>query len=479
LERDRSGTGYPRTIRALAESYRSGSVTPVAAIRETLARVQTLGVQLNCFITVLAPSALAAAEASERRYKAGNPIGPLDGVPIAVKDVFYIEGVRCTAGSKILTDNIAGYDAAVVHRLKEAGAVLIGTTNMHEFAAGVTSDNPHYGPVRNPWDPSRVAGGSSGGSAAAVATGMAQGAIGTDTAGSVRIPAALCGVLGLKPTYGRVSRLGVVPLAASLDTVGVLALSAWDAAALLQVISGHDSVDMTTADEPVPDYPDLLSEKFTGARVGVVRQYFHDDIDPRVEENFSSFTGRLRQIGCVVEDTDLSGVQDVYDRWLLIRRAEATAFHKRWLETSPELYGKDVRALLELGRNVLAVDYVNALNARPSVIEAWSELMRRFDFLVAPVTSIPAPIIGQSKAEISGKEVAVYSALNRLTLPFNYTGFPVISIPSGMVDGLPLGVQAAGRLFDEASVLKLANAYEKRFGPHPLPQQGEGRAATA
>jgi aspartyl-tRNA(Asn)/glutamyl-tRNA(Gln) amidotransferase subunit A len=469
LKSDRNTNGFPRTIQRLAESYRGGSARPVDATKEYLARIESLGPRLNCFITVLRDSALASAEASERRYKAGTPLGPLDGIPIAVKDVFYIKGVRCTAGSKILANNVAGYDAPVVQRLKEAGAVLVGTTNMHEFAAGVTSDNPHYGAVRNPWDPSRVAGGSSGGSAVAVATGLAEGAIGTDTAGSVRIPAALCGVLGFKPTYGRASRLGVVPLAASLDTVGVLAVSAWDAAALLGVISGHDQTDMTTADEPVPDYTNSLSVPFTGARVGVVRQYFHEDIDPRVEENFARFTAKLREIGCTVEEAELGGIQDVYDRWLIIRRAEATAFHKRWLETSPELYGEDVRALLELGKNVLAVDYINALNARPSIIEGWSELMRRFDYLLAPVTSIPAPRIGQSKADVSGKEITVYSALNRLTLPFNYVGFPTISIPSGTVGGLPVGVQIAGKLFDETAVLRIAHAFEGRFGPYSLP----------
>ena len=443
----------------------------MATTKAYLARVESLGPRLNCFITVLRDSALASALASEQRYKAGAPLGPLDGVPIAVKDVFYIKGVRCTAGSRILANNVAGYDATAVQKLKDAGAVLLGTTNMHEFAAGVTSDNPHYGAVRNPWDPSRVAGGSSGGSAVAVATGMAEGAIGTDTAGSVRIPAALCGVLGFKPTYGRVSRLGVVPLAASLDTVGVLALCAWDAAALLGVISGHDQTDMTTLDEHVPDYVGSLSSPFKGARVGVVRHYFHEDIDSRVEENFEGFAGRLRELGCTVEEADLDGVQDVYDRWLIIRRAEATAFHKRWLETSPELYGDDVRALLELGKTVPAVDYVNALNVRPSIIEGWSELMRRFDFLAAPVTSIPAPRIGETKAVINGREIAVYSALNRLTLPFNYVGFPVVSLPSGTADGLPLGVQIAGKLFDEAGVLGIVHAYEARFGPYPLPPQ--------
>jgi len=463
----------PRTLRELTAAFRLGSTDPVASTRACLRRIEGLGKELNCFITVLADSAMKSAEEALHRYRAGTPLGPLDGVPIAVKDVFYISGVRCTAGSRILANNVAAYDATVVGDLKDGGAVIVGTTNMHEFAAGVTSDNPHYGPVKNPWNEERVAGGSSGGSAAAVATGMARGALGTDTAGSVRIPAALCGVLGLKPTYGRVSRLGVVPLAASLDTVGVLALSAWDAAAMLQVVSKHDGSDITTTSEPSLDYTSAISTPFGGARVGVVRDYFHDALDPRVEENFVSFVAKLRQIGCEVTDVDLKGVKEVYDRWLVIRRAEATAFHQRWLESAPELYGEDVRTLLELGMGVKAVDYVNAINARPRVIEQWAEAMKGIDFLVAPATCIPAPRVGEKTATIQGREMAVYSALNSLTLPFNYVGFPTVSIPSGFVDGLPVGVQLAGKLFDEAGLLRLANAYEARFGPYPLPPAWE------
>jgi len=461
--------GRQPTIRSLSEDYRAGTLSPIEATKACMERIDGLGRRLNCFITVLTEHALRAAEESERRHRAGAPLGPLDGVPIAVKDVFYISGVRCTAGSKILAENVAGYDSTAVRMLKSQGAVIVGTTNMHEFAAGVTSDNPFFGAVKNPWDHERVAGGSSGGSAVAVATGMAAGAIGTDTAGSVRIPAALCGVIGFKPTYGRVSRIGVIPLAASLDTVGVLTQTAWDAAALLQAITGHEKPDVTTVDEPAPDYLEALKAPFAGARIGVVRPYFHDDIDPLVEANFQVFASRLREIGCTIGDADLGPVQEVYDRWLLIRRAEATAFHQRWLDSTPELYGADVRKLLELGRDLHAVDYVNAINSRPGIIERFTASMERFDFLIAPVTSIPAPKIGQTSTTIGGKEVSVYSALNRLTLPFNYVGFPAVSIPSGMTDGLPLGVQVIGKLFEESSLLRLAYAYEERFGPFAPP----------
>ena len=427
---------------------------------------------MNCFITVLPDSALKAAGESEKRFKQGSPRGPLDGVPIAVKDLIYIDGVRCTAGSRILSDNVAGYDAAVVKKLRAAGAVLLGTTNLHEFAAGVTSTNPHYGPVRNPWDNSRDAGGSSGGSAAAVVSGMAAASIGTDTGGSVRIPAALCGLVGLKPTYGRVSRLGVVPLSSSLDTVGALATCAWDAGAILQAIAGHEREDVTTAESGVPDYFAEMSLQLSSARVGVPRAFFQDHLQPGVEANFETFLSRLKEMGCAVGEAEADFLDSCYEMWLPIRRAEATAFHLKWLQSSPNMYGDDVRRLLEEGREVKATDYVGAVNARPSFMEKFTEVMDDFDFLVLPCTCAPAPPLGSPSVTIGGKEVDVRSALIRHSIPFNYIGCPVASVPSGLVDGLPVGVQLVGRLFDEAGLLRLVRSYEERFGIFPSPPLG-------
>ena len=474
-----SGPASPRTIKELASAYREGFVLPSAATREHLRRIEALNGRLNAFITVLTDPALRQAEESDRRYKAGSPLGPLDGVPIAVKDLIYIQGVKCTAGSKILASNVAPYDATVVRDLKAAGAVLIGTTNLHEFAAGSTNVNPHFGSVRNPWDAARMSGGSSGGSAVAVATGMAPGALGTDTGGSVRIPAGLCGVLGLKPTYGRVSRLGVIPLAASLDVVGVLSRTAWDAAALLQVISGHEQGDLTTAETNPVDYLGSLSRPIDQPRVGVIRGYFQDVIDPSVDESLSKFVSSLMELGCSAREVTPDWISEAYDRWVPIRRAEATAFHMKWLESAPELYGPDVRKLLEQGRDVLAVDYVAAVNARPSFMERFAETMREYDFLVIPTTTIPPPRLEDVTVTVNGKDVPVYSALNRLPIPFNYVGCPAISIPSGRVGGLPLGVQVVGKLFDEASLLGLANAYEERFGPYPSPPLAERDSESA
>jgi aspartyl-tRNA(Asn)/glutamyl-tRNA(Gln) amidotransferase subunit A len=467
-----SGTTEYRTADSLVVAYSSGVATPSAVARDRLKMIERLNPSLNAFITVLAESAVKAADESEKRYRSGRPLGPLDGVPVAVKDIIYIEGVRCTAGSKILADNVAPYDSPVVAKLKAAGAIILGTTNLHEFAAGTTSVNPHYGAVKNPWDLSRVAGGSSGGSAAAVAAGIVPLALGTDTAGSVRIPAALCGVLGLKPTYGRVSRLGVIPLATSLDTVGALAYASKDAGAILKVIAGHDRDDMTTIAADVPDYGS--SPPLAAARVGAVKNRFQDMVDTSIEENFRVFVAELREMGCTVSEVEVDGLGETYERWLPIRRAEATAFHLRWLQSTPELYGEDVRRLLELGRDVLAVDYVNAVNSRPSFMERFSASMKDVDVLALPCTCIPAPHIGDSSVKVNGADQPVYSALNRLTLPFNYVGFPAMSIPSGLVAGVPVGVQLVGKLFDEETLLRLASAYEERFGPFPVPiQQGE------
>lgn len=458
------------TIREISRSYADGSGDPVETVSRALDRIEKTNPRTRWFISILRDLAVASAGASAKRHYSGESLGPLDGVPIAVKDLLYIEGVKCTAGSKILAENVAPYDAPVVRMLKEAGAVIVGTTNLHEFACGVTSDNPHFGTVRNPWGFEHVAGGSSGGSAATVSSGQVPGSIGTDTAGSVRIPAALCGTLGVKPTYGRISRLGVIPLASSLDTVGVFTNSAWDAAVMLNQISGHEGDDVTTTDVPVPDYTGELEKGADRMRVGVPQRYFHDLIDQEVESNFQEFLSKLKEVGCVVVEMDLDGIDDVYGLWLPIRRAEATAFHLKWLDECPGLYGADVLKALQAGRDLKAVDYVAAVNARPSMIEKFLLSMKGIDALAVPGTCVPAPRIGQDKVGVSGKETEVYHALNRMTLPFNYVGFPSVSIPSGLVKGLPVGVQLVSRLFEESHVLRLASALERAF-PFPAPPE--------
>ncbi|MDV3294027.1 MAG: amidase [Nitrososphaerales archaeon] len=459
-----------RTVKELSEAYAAGAANPTGVTEALIARIERLNTVLNCFITLLKDSALAAARESENRFRAGRPLGPLDGIPIAVKDLIYIEGVRCTAGSLILKDNVANYDSPVAAKLKAAGAVLIGTTNLHEFASGATNVNPHYGAVRNPWDPDQISGGSSGGSAAAVSAGLAPAAIGTDTGGSVRIPAALCGVVGLKPTYGRISRVGVVPLASSFDTVGTLTNSVWDAAVVLGTLAGHDPLDLTTGNAPVPDYLAELGTPPTKVRVGLPRRYFMDQIDPAVRECFMKFTDTLASQSVEVSNVELDGIERAYDVWLPIRRAEAAAFHEQWVTKTPEKYGEDVRKSLEAGLQIPAWRYISAQNSRPALRNAFLHSMKDVDFLAVPTTPMAATRIGQGTIDLGGTETEVYSALVRLTLPFNAVGFPVLSLPIGFSRGLPVGCQIVGKPFEESSLLRFGHACESRSGLFPEPK---------
>ncbi len=460
-----------KSIRELAPRIKRGELSPVSLVEETLQRIDRLNPRVNAYITILRDSALKEAESAEKALHEGNYLGPLHGIPVAIKDLINIRGVRITAGSKILATQVGTYDAPVIRSLRSAGAIIIGTTNMHEFASGVTNVNPFFGPVRNPWDLTKISGGSSGGSAAAVAANLTVGAIGTDTSGSIRIPAALCGVVGLKPTYGRVSRVGVIPLAGSFDTVGTLTSSCWDAAVLLSAISGGDPQDQSAAEVEVQDYVSEVERQTASNRGGVPRRFFFDIIDPEVSKLFELFLERLNKLGIGTTDVEIKQIDKVYDTWAAIRRGEAAAFHEQWFATMPDAYGDDVRRSIEKGMEVTAVQYINAQNRRPELKNSYLEAMRQVDFLAVPTTPVPAPSIGEEQVEVAGKKFDVYSILSRLTLPFNVTGFPVVSIPIGLAHGLPVGSQIIGRPFEESLILRLAFNYEKRFGllgPPPL-----------
>jgi aspartyl-tRNA(Asn)/glutamyl-tRNA(Gln) amidotransferase subunit A len=458
-----------RTIRELASSIGKGELSPVKLTSEFLERIEKMNPSLNCYITVLKDSAMREAEEAERDIGNGGYKGPLHGIPIAIKDLIYIKGVRCTAGSKILYDNVADRDAVVVRRLKAAGAVFVGTTNLHEFASGVTSVNPFFGPARNPWDVERITGGSSGGSAAAVSAGLAAAAIGTDTGGSVRIPASLCGVVGLKPTFGRTSREGVIPLATSFDTVGTLTSSAWDAALLLGVLAGRDGNDVTAEAVAVPEYVAEVERPGGRLRVGVPSNYFLDVIDPDVEYEFSKFLDRLVQLGSTVERFELKEMDKVSGAWEVVLRAEEFAFHEKWFMKTPENYGEDVRVALERGRQISTSQYINAKDAGRAVTESFLDSMRGVDIIAVPTVPTVAPKIGEKKISIRDATFEVPSTLRRLTFPFNLVGFPVVSLPVGLSKALPVGVQIVGRPFEEVRLLQLAYGYQSKFGLFPGP----------
>ncbi len=470
------------TIKHLSKLIASREISCLEVVDANIERIEKLNPKLNAFITILDQSARREAKHADSLIKQGKYLGPLHGIPISLKDLFYIKGVRSTSGSKILADFVPDYDSTVTRKLRTAGAVIVGTNNLHEFASGITGINPHYGSSRNPWDDTRMSGGSSGGSAVAVSSGMCLASIGTDTSGSIRVPSSLCGIFGLQPTYGRVSKHGVMPLAPSIDHVGPLARSAWDIAALLQVIAGYDKLDTSSAKLPVPDYlkeisssetrknnnnNDSSSKKF---KIGIPKQFFFDMIEPKVMEIFRAFVDRLHDCGITTANVDVDGTDKIFETWRPIRLAESAAIHNEWMVSRPQDYGEDVIRMLEKGFEVTAVRYINALHKwRQEIKDAFLKGMSEYDALLVPTSIIPAPFLDQKEVNIEGKTIEVYLSLSRLTTVFDITGLPALNIPAGLVDSkLPVGVQLVGRPFDEARILKIAYAYEQHYN---LPEQ--------
>jgi aspartyl-tRNA(Asn)/glutamyl-tRNA(Gln) amidotransferase subunit A len=449
-------------VAALAERLRRREVSPVEITRLYLDRIAALDPTLSAFITVTADQALAEAAAAEREIAAGHYRGPLHGVPVALKDLFYTAGVRTTAGSKILADFVPAEDATVVARLRAAGAISLGKTNLEEFAFGATSINPHYGACRNPWDPTRIAGGSSGGSAAAVAAGLCGAALGTDSGGSIRQPSALCGLVGLKPTYGRVSRHGVVPLSWSQDHVGPMTRTVRDAALVLQVIAGHDPRDAASSPAPVPDYLADLEAGVRGLRLGLPRDFFFDRVEPEIAAAVRAAAQTLAGLGARVEEIPLPHAHLTYAAGATILFAEAAAYHEPWLRARPAAYGPLVRDRLRVGAALLATDYLKAQRARAALVAETRRLFADVDALLTPTVPVAAPRQDADRIRWpDGTEEDVRGATLRFTRPFNLLGFPAISVPCGFTaDDLPIGLQIVAGPFAERTVLQVARAYE-------------------
>jgi aspartyl-tRNA(Asn)/glutamyl-tRNA(Gln) amidotransferase subunit A len=448
------------SIADLTGRIRRREVSPVEALQASLNRFGRLDGQLNSVITLMAEEAEQAARAAEREIVSGLYRGPLHGVPVGLKDLVWTKGVRTTCGSKILTDFTPEADATVATRLKQAGAVIVAKLNMHEFAYGATSTSPHFGTVHNPWDTGRITGGSSGGSGAAVAAGLCWGALGTDTGGSIRIPASLCGIAGLKPTYGRVSRHGVVPLAWSLDHVGPMTRTVQDAALLLGALAGADPADAACRDLPVPDYTAGLNAGVAGLRVGVFTDLF-DRIDPEVEAAVRTAVAALENMGAAVSSVSLPDMEHGVAAALVILYTEATAYHETTLRTRPEDYGEDVRLRLEQGMFVTGLEYVKAQRLRTRLGAACAALFDRVDVLVGPTTPIAAMPPEVQTVTLGGVTEDPRGALTRTTRLYNLLGLPAMTVPCGFTpEGLPVGLQIAGRPFDETTVLRVAHAYE-------------------
>ena len=448
-------------LAAIADSLRRRELSPVELVRASLERAAEENPRLNCLITIMEREALAAARIAEREILAGRHRGPLHGVPYTAKDVFATAGVRTTAGSRILADWVPGEDSTAVGRLAEAGAILIGKTNLSEFAAGPTNANEHFGPARNPWDPGRIPGGSSGGSAAAVAAGIGLFSLGTDTGGSVRIPAALCGTLGLKPSFGRVSRHGVVPLSWSLDTVGVLARDADESARVLEAIAGRDERDPATSGRPVERYVPEPTSGLAGVRVGAPRKLLAEPCHPEVRAGVTAALAELARLGAEVEEVTAPWAPHALAASNLIIWAESRSSHERWFPKEAARYGRHMRDQLLIGGAVGAADYLAALRVRRAIARCAASLFRRIDVLALPTVSIPAPPIGQHEVELAGERVPVLAALRRFTRLASATGQPALSVPCGATrDGLPVGLQLIGRMFGEVMLLRVARAYE-------------------
>jgi aspartyl-tRNA(Asn)/glutamyl-tRNA(Gln) amidotransferase subunit A len=450
------------TIAEAIRSFQAGDLSPLELTRACLERIEVLEPRLNAFVTLLPELAMAEARAAEERLSRGERFGPLDGIPFAIKDLYETKGIRTTAGSKILADYVPAEDATCVRRLREQGVVLLGKLNMHEWAFGVTTLVSHFGPAHNPWALDRITGGSSGGSGAALAASLCLGSLGSDTGGSIRMPASMCGIVGLKPTYGRVSKYGVIPLSGSLDHAGPMTRTVEDAALVLQAIAGPDPSDPTSEDVPVPNYLAALSGGVGGLRVGVLDKDVLSGLDEDVEASFRTALKTLAGLGASLVEVHIPALQRAEAIWMAIVGPEAAAYHRRNLEERPEDFSEQVRLRLQLGLQIRAVDYLRGLEGQQQLRAEVEEQCAKIDVLVMPTTASTASRI-EDELSASGREVHIH----RLTCPFNLTGQPVISLPCGFDSrGLPVGLQIVGRRFDEETVLRVAHAYEQATDWH-------------
>ena len=440
----------------LARAYARRDLSPVEVTRELLARIERLDPELRAFVALMPERALAEAQAAEAAIGRGEAPGPLCGVPVGIKDLIDVAGLPCAAGSRILKDRMPASDAFVVERLTAQGVVFLGKQNLHEFAYGITTTNDHFGTCRNPWDRSRVPGGSSGGSGAALAAGLCVAAIGTDSGGSIRIPSAACGVVGLKPTLGRVSRRGVFPLAWSLDHVGPMTRTVADAALVLEAIAATDPSDPWCASAPALESLEKIESSVRGLRFGVPGTPFEDDLEPAVAAAVEDAIGVLAGLGARCVTIDARPLRDAYTAFHAVLATEASAIHERWMRERRNEYGPLTRQALARGFFVSGVEYVNARREQSRVRGALDAMLETVDVLVTPTLPRTAPAVGAPMS----REPA--EAWNRLVVPFSLAGLPALTVPCGFdPGGLPIGLQIAGRAFDEASVLRVGAAYER------------------
>jgi aspartyl-tRNA(Asn)/glutamyl-tRNA(Gln) amidotransferase subunit A len=423
--------------------------------------------RLNAFLAIEPDEALVAADAADAALAKGNAGGALHGVPLAHKDMYYDAGRIVTCGSKIRRDFVATSTSTALQRLKDAGTIRLGSLQMVEFAYGPTGHNAHYGAVHNPWGLDHITGGSSSGSGSAVAARLTFAALGSDTGGSIRMPAHFCGVTGLKTTYGRISRAGAMPLSQSLDTVGPLARTAEDCALLLGLMAGADPHDPTAAAEPVPDYVAATRESITGLTIGVPSAFYVDDLDPEVERILDETIAVLKREGANIVQVELPDQRQLTAAAQLVVAVEASAFHKRWLIERPQDYGPQVLMRLQNGLAIPGVSYLEAMRWRGPALAAYLAAVAGTDAVIVPGAPVPAPTLAESDVGNGPDAEAVIQRLTRFTRPVNYLGVPSLAIPSGFTkNGLPVGMQLIGRSFDEAMLLRIGAAFQRATDFH-------------
>ncbi|HZQ38509.1 MAG TPA: amidase [Dehalococcoidia bacterium] len=449
------------TIARAAKLLRSREVSPVELTDDYLARITRLNPTVNAYVAVTAERARTDARRAADEIAGGNYRGPLHGVPIALKDLYDTAGIETAGGAKFLRGRVPERDSTAARKLREAGSVLLGKLNTHELAYGVTTNNPHFGATHNPWQLDHIPGGSSGGSGAAIAAGMAVATLGTDTGGSIRIPASLCGCVGLKPTYGRASKAGVLPLSYLLDHPGPIVRTVEDAAIVLNAIAGYDPEDPATVPVPVEDYTAALGGGVKGLRIGVLRSYFFERLDDQVRAAVEGAIETLRGLGASVRDVTIPGIQEVIASLFGIVLVEAQAIHAEPLKTRPGDFGPDVGAILSQPTPPASA-VAASLRAKDALTVAMRRELEAVDLLLTPTTPLPAIPIGQETVRYGGAEEPAIAAFVRCTGPFNASGLPALSLPCGFTRaGLPIGLQLVGRPFDEATVLRAGRAYER------------------
>lgn len=450
-----------KSVTEIAPLIENKDISPVELTKAVLDHAEKNDEKINAYISFRREKALEDAKKAEQEIINGNYRGIYHGIPMGIKDNIYIKGEVTTMAAKIHRDFVPSYNATVIDKLNEAGAIIIGKLNMHEYAWGATTNNPHYGPCRNPWDLEYIPGGSSGGSGAALIAHTTMATLGTDTGGSVRIPAATNGIVGLKQTYGRVSNYGSFPLAWTLDHIGPMTKTVKDAAALLEVIAGYDPKDSTTVNVPVDQYLDVITGDVKDLVIGINEEYFFNNVDKDIEQAVRNKIRQLEKEGARIQEVDIPSLQ--FSEWAVMTTiiSEPAAIHQQNHLNRPEDFGEDLQFLFDLGELPSAVDYIHAQQIRRHLKQDFQNVFENIDVLITPTLPIQTPKIGADTVELNGEEVGVLDHIIRFTGPFNITGLPALSVPCGFKGHLPIGIQIVGKPFDEKTILNVGYAIEQ------------------